>query len=343
MADYAKLQGMLEAALTRAASECGMLLGQELAISDVAHRKVTKEDYFARLENAALFVGIDSQDEYQGRFHLVFALRDAIVLSSMLLGVPVARIAEKKRLAIFEPDDEDAFSEIANQVTGSFNTVFKPSLPKKVHLKQLSPKKFIPGKDEVTDEEPFADGEYCLFDAQIGIPGQDMERIELVLPVHLATLFDLQDGKVSAVEEEAPADEGEPVSGQPEEAGEQPATVLILEGDPAERDALRDILAATGMRPLDAPFDADIGSIFSREGIKAVLLGVESADDREFSLCARIRSYFPELPAPIIICAQQWTRTGVLKALKHGARDVVLKPYGHDELTAKVSRLLNVA
>jgi CheY-like chemotaxis protein len=339
MADFPKLQNMLESALAQASSECGMLLGQELAVSDVTCGKITKSDYFGRLENAALIVGINSQDEYPGQFYLVFALRDAIVLSSMLLGVPPARIVEKKRLAIFEVDDEDAFSEIANQVIGSFNTVFKPHLPKKVHLKQLAPRKFIPDNDTVTEEEPFADGDYCLFAAQLSVPGQDMERVELLLPVQLATLFDLQDGTVNDVEEE-PAVSDEATEDAPA-AAEAPAAVLILDDNPEERERFREILAASGVRPLDAPLNADLGTMISREGVRAVLLGVEQANDNEFSLCARIGSHFPDVAAPIIICARQWTRTGVLKALKHGASDILLSPFEQEELTAKVSRLMN--
>ncbi len=341
MSGYPKLQSMLESALTQASSECGMLLGQELTVSDIACRTTTKEEYFGRQENAILVVGINSQGEYPGQFYLLFALRDAIVLSSMLLGVPPARIIEKKRLAIFEHDDEDAFSEIANQIIGSFNTVFKPHLPKKVHLKQLAPKKFIPGNDTVTEEEPFADGDYCLFDAQFSVPGQDLERVELLIPVPLATLFDLQDGTVNEVADE-PASVDEVTEGAPAPE-EEPAAVLILDDNPEERERFREILAASGVIPLDAPLNADLVAMISGKGVKAVLVGVEQADENEFTLCSRIRSHFPDVAAPIIMSARQWTRTGVLKALKHGARDILLVPFEQEELTNKVIRLMNAA
>jgi len=44
-------------------------------------------------------------------------------------------------------------------------------------------------------------------------------------------------------------------------------------------------------------------------------------------------------PVPIIMCAQRWTRTAVLKALKYGAQDIIIKPCDPDELASKVKRL----
>jgi DNA-binding NarL/FixJ family response regulator len=48
-------------------------------------------------------------------------------------------------------------------------------------------------------------------------------------------------------------------------------------------------------------------------------------------------------PLAIIMCAPNWTRTGVLKALKYGAKDILLKSCDADELVTKVSRFLKAA
>jgi CheY-like chemotaxis protein len=338
MQELPKLQTMLEKALAQAASECGMLLGHELAVGEAASRQLSRDDYFGALENASFVVGIESKEEYQGTFHLVFALRDAIVLSSLLLGVPPARIQEKKRLAIIEEDDVDAFSEIANQVTGSFNAVFKPSLPKKVHLKQLTPKKFIPGKDTIDGKEPIVDGDYYLLQVPLQMAGHDLEQVDLLIPLQLARLFDLQNGE-GAEEEAASA----PSPEQPEESGAgapRLPSVLILEDNDAERQQFRDILAASGVGAVDAPLSADLKKVLEDGGVKAVLVGIDNSDDQELSLCFKVKSQFREVSVPIIVCARQWTRSGVLKALKYGARDILLKPCPPEELTAKVMKLM---
>lgn len=340
MAELPKLHSMLNAALERAVTDCSTLLGHELAVRETSGRQVGRDAYFGGMEDASFLVGIESQGEYPGMFHLVLSLRDAIVLSGLLLGVPAARVTEKKKLAIVDTDDADAFAEIANQVTGSFNAVFKPLLPRKVHLKQLAPQKFIPGTDRVGGGEPVADGDYYLLEAQLAVAGHELEPLDILIPLPLANIYDLQDGsrnEDAAAEGEtgeAPAAGGE---------GEPAGAVLILEANAADRQLFQEILAASGVKPVVAALDADLAKVLGQEGVKAVVMGVGNADDWELSLCGRIKSHCTEIPIPVIVCARQWTRTGVLKALKYGAREVMLKPCPPDELAAKVTRLMKAA
>lgn len=121
MADIAKLQKILDAALQQAGEESSMLLGQGLAINASDVLQTNRMSFFTDMEDAMFVVGVETREDYPGQFYMIFSLRDAILLSSMLLGIPPARISEKRKLAIMEPDDYDAFGEIMNQVIGSFN------------------------------------------------------------------------------------------------------------------------------------------------------------------------------------------------------------------------------
>jgi DNA-binding response OmpR family regulator len=40
--------------------------------------------------------------------------------------------------------------------------------------------------------------------------------------------------------------------------------------------------------------------------------------------------------------AECWTRTAVLKALKYGARDIIMKPFNGDDVTTKVRRYCKI-
>jgi len=167
-----------------------MLLGQELSIALSDSLSTSKTSYFGCLDDACFVIGVDSRESYVGQFYLVFSLRDAIVMSSILLGIPPARIQEKKRLCIIENDDFDAFSEIANMINGSFNTVFQGSLANKVHLKLLSPKKFIPEVDQLSDDEPLPEGEYLMFRSKLEMPGQELNHLDVLIPVEWVNQFD---------------------------------------------------------------------------------------------------------------------------------------------------------
>jgi CheY-like chemotaxis protein len=307
------------------------------------------------LEDSAFVVGVESREDYPGRFFMVFALRDAILMGGILLGIPPARISEKRKLLILEADDTDAFSEIANQVIGSFNSVFQPCLPSKVHLKQLPPTKFVPQMDEITADSPLPDGEYLVYKAQIRLKGEEMNRFDILVPIPLAVLFDPQE----TVKEQA-CDEAESVGDQaeslrklfPSDAGEQgeptasvqPGSaacshkILIIDDDTRDLDRVREFLAQSGFIPITSHFGVDLGKVFAEEGIGAVVLGASKTEEWELTLCRRIREQSPDPGIPIFMCAPQWTRTGVLKAVKNGAREIMLKPCEKNELLAKLDK-----
>ncbi len=337
MKELPNLREMLEASLVQAANECGQLLGVDLYMDGSVAGPISKADYFAEITGASLIVGIESKEEYQGKFYMVVDLKDAIVLSSTLLGIPPSRVVEKQRLAIFDPDDVDAFSEIANQITGSFNTVFQPFLPRKVHLKQLVPQKYIPEeqKGNADEAETIPNGEYYLVKPKMVMPGFDLERFDLLVPLQLAVQFNVQERKQGKSEEKE-QDQDDEYSADEIDG---PA-VLVLEDNSTDRRQFSEILAANGVKPVMAAYDADLKRLVTMQNVKAVLLGVANADEQELALCIKIANLFPNIPAPIIMCARQWTRASVLKALKFGAKEILLKPCSSEELSAKVMKYL---
>jgi CheY-like chemotaxis protein len=353
MDGYTTLYGMLETALKQAGDESGMLLGQDLSIALSDSLSTSKSSYFGGLEDGCFVLGVDSGEAYGGQFYLVFSLRDAIVLSSILLGIPPARIQEKKRLSIIENDDIDAFSEIANMVNGALNTVFQGSLPSKVRLKLLSPKKYIPEIDPLSEAEPLPDGDYLMFRSRLEMPGQEMNHLDVLIPVALANLFDPQ--PVAA--ESAPgfaaeneADDGGIDGGGGTESAETALAVVdgvdsivVLEDDEEQRQQMIALLSFTGYQIAEGTLNADIKELFAGRNVKLVIIGSQDADDRELAVCIKVNAMRQDSPPPIIMSAECWTRTAVLKALKYGARDIIIKPFNGDDVTSKVRRYCKIS
>jgi CheY-like chemotaxis protein len=350
MDGYTTLHEMLESALKQAGEESGMLLGQELSVTLSDSLKTTKKTYFSDLDDSCFVVEVESREAYIGQFYLVFSLRDAIVMSSTLLGIPPARIQEKKRLSIIESDDIDAFSEIANMINGSFNTVFQGSLPNKAHLKLLSQKKFIPEVDELTDDEPLPEGDFLMFRSKLEMAGQELNHLDVLIPVELGNQFD-PPAEVSAeetvaaeevaviVEEKQTAEVEETTPDKEQVPAESGAdSIVVLEDDEFERQHMIGAIEFTGYEVVEGTLNADIKELFSGRNVRLVLIGSMDADDRELAVCIKINAIRQDAPPPIIMSAQRWTRTAVLKALKYGARDIIIKPCGEDELAAKVRR-----
>jgi CheY-like chemotaxis protein len=341
MEKFPKLEKMLLAALNQSALDGGMLLGHDLTVKESEFSTCNKQDYVKKLEDASFIIGVKSQEDYEGKFYLVVTLRDAILLGSLLLGVPPARASEKMKLAILETDDVDAFNEFTNQVIGSFNSVFKPALPKKVHLKLLESNKFIPGSNEINADEPLPDGEYFLFRSEFAIPQQELDRIDILIPAPLASFYDLQENpgaEASTAEQGAADDDAETPAGA---TGGR--TVLILENNSFDMQFFQETLSSNEIKAISAPLDADLSGFFSTGQVKAVLLGAADVDDHELSICIKIKSISPNNPVPVIMCAPEWTRAGVLKALKYGASDIMVKPCTQDELKGKLAKYLNAA
>ncbi|MEI6306538.1 MAG: response regulator, partial [Deltaproteobacteria bacterium] len=117
-----------------------------------------------------------------------------------------------------------------------------------------------------------------------------------------------------------------------------PDSIVVLEDNETERQLMISAIEFTGFEVVEGTLNADLKELFSNRNVRLVLIGSMDADDRELALCIKINAIRQDAPPPIIMTAERWTRTAVLKALKYGARDIIIKPCGEDELAAKVRR-----
>lgn len=315
-----------------------MLLGQNLTVAASDILNTDRKSYLAGEDNAIYVVGVESREAYPGRFYLLFSLADAIVMSSILLGIPAPRIQEKRRLSIQEPDDVDAFGEIANQVIGSFNSVFQPKLPEKVHLKLLAPQKYVPELDSLTEELPFPEGSYLMYRAPLEIAGHEMNRLDIMIPHPLADLFDPQPlAHPPARAEAACADQ---VEQEPEQESGAPRSILVL-GDDEGRHEIVEGLAPMGLNLIDAPLGADLPPLFSRGDVRVAVISLRHTADRDLAICRRVVPMVDKGGGAVLLCAPEWTRSAVLKALKAGAKGILMHPLEPQELSSKVGKILN--
>lgn len=331
MAAFEKLQSMLDAAMKQAGEESSMLLGQSMTVAASDVLNTNRKSYLGDEDNPIYVVGVESREAYPGRFYLLFSLGDTIVMSSILLGIPGPRIQEKRRLSIQEPDDVDAFGEIANQIIGSFNSIFQPKLPEKVHLKLLPPQKYVPGTDPLSDEAPFPDGEYLMYRAPLQIEGHEMNMVDILISHPLANLFDPQPEEALAAPEpeaEAAAREGAPLP-----------SILVL-GDDEGRQELVEGLSESGLKLIDAPLGADLPGLFSQGDVRAAFISLKQTSDRDLAICRRVVPMVDRSGGAVVLSAPEWTRTAVLKALKAGVKGVVMPPFDPHELAGKLEKIL---
>lgn len=348
MDGYKTLYGILETALKEAGGECAMLLGQELSITLSESSLTSKSSYFGGLEDCCFIMGINSTESYEGRFYLVFTLRDAIVMSSILLGIPPERIKQKQLLSIIEKDDIDAFAEIGNMVNGALNTSFLATLPNKVGLKLLPPKKYTPKTDELSPEEPLPDGDYLQFRSKLELPGLEMEHLDVLIPKDLANLFDPQSAVEEAAGDKKKSAECDTQSLDEEGSEADSAipngvkSIVVLEDDADLRRQIVELLAFTGFQIAEGTLNADLKELFAGRNVKLAVIGSQNADDSVLAVCIKVHAMRQDSPPPIIMIAERWTRIAALKALKYGASDIIIKPFDAEEVVSKVRRYCKI-
>jgi DNA-binding response OmpR family regulator len=115
-------------------------------------------------------------------------------------------------------------------------------------------------------------------------------------------------------------------------------SIVVLEDDDTDRQQMVEAVAFTGYQVVEGTLNADLKELFTNRNVRLVLIGSMDADDRELAVCIKINAIRQDDPPPIIMSAHRWTRTAVLKALKYGAREIIIKPCGEEELTSKVRR-----
>src|SRR5262249_26814720 len=117
----------------------------------------------------------------------------------------------------------------------------------------------------------------------------------------------------------------------------QSATVLIVDDEPAIRRLLRTSLVAQGYGTIEAATGAEAVAQAHAQKPDLVLLdlGLPDMDGLEV-----IRILRTAAPVPIVTLSSREDERGKVAALDEGADDYVTKPFGIDELTARLRAAL---
>jgi two-component system, OmpR family, KDP operon response regulator KdpE len=114
-------------------------------------------------------------------------------------------------------------------------------------------------------------------------------------------------------------------------------TVLVIEDDRRYRDLLELNLTRHGYEALLAPDGLTGLNLLERDAPELVILDLLLPDMNGFEVCRRIREYSA---VPIIILTGRAEAAQKVRGLRAGADDYVTKPFGAEELLARVAAVL---
>jgi two-component system KDP operon response regulator KdpE len=115
------------------------------------------------------------------------------------------------------------------------------------------------------------------------------------------------------------------------------ATILIVEDEPPIRRLLRTTLGAHDYRTLEAATGAEALSALRHHRPDLVLLDLGLPDIDGLELISRVRA---GSPVPIVVLSSRGEEAAKVAALDSGADDYVTKPFGADELLARLRAAL---
>ncbi|QXX73899.1 response regulator [Methylovirgula sp. HY1] len=113
-----------------------------------------------------------------------------------------------------------------------------------------------------------------------------------------------------------------------------PLRILIIDDEPPIRRFLRTSLAAQGYRVLEAETGAAGLDMIRSNPVDVLVLDLGLADISGFEIIRRLRDQGSAVP--IIILSSRDDEAGKVTALDLGADDYVTKPFGVDELLARI-------
>jgi two-component system, OmpR family, KDP operon response regulator KdpE len=116
--------------------------------------------------------------------------------------------------------------------------------------------------------------------------------------------------------------------------------VLVVDDNPQIRRALRTILISHGFVVLDARTGEEALDVIRNEHIDIILLDVNLPGMSGFETCKEIRR---KSDVPIIMITVRNSERDKVQAFDVGADDYIVKPFGAEELTARVRATLRRA
>lgn len=113
--------------------------------------------------------------------------------------------------------------------------------------------------------------------------------------------------------------------------------VLLISEQKSDADTFVKILSSAAYDCQVLTFQDEVKELFQQHPILGIFLIMTQDGEKGFASAIKLQSAGRPLP-PIIFAGSEWTRSAVLRAVKYGAKDILIIPASEDEIQDKATR-----
>ena len=127
------------------------------------------------------------------------------------------------------------------------------------------------------------------------------------------------------------------ITSQPAAEPTGPPIVLLIGDQKTDADPFVEILSSAQYECRVLTFQEEVKELFQQHKILGIFLIMKQVGEKGFASAIKLQSAGQPLP-PIIFTGSEWTRSAVLRAVKYGAKDILVMPASGDEIQDKVDK-----
>jgi len=329
---------LLNTSMAKMSEELSALLGGTLQVVPEEHAAFSKEGFLEQAGGKQIMTRMDIRGGGQGEAFLFVEVKTAVYLGGALIMLPDGELEETARNEEFGDDARDAYGEVTNIISGVYTAIFEGKYHAKLGFVKTSMEIVVPAKVAPQSDEVIPNQAYYLSVGQIQYNGKNLGRVQMAIPASVLELEDLLRPEDELVaDDEAKnigerqrtvaddvADQSEPKPVVPSPGKLPEATdVLIYTDDDKEGGRIAAELQQIGYVPRVLHFKDPVTSVLTAR-IQMIFLVMQEVSEQGFGVAIKISS--AGLSVPLVAAGPAWTRTLVLKAVKYGARDILITP-----------------
>lgn len=311
-----KYEETLISTFPRICNDSCKLTNKQFFLTDPVLRIAALKSFFSKDETYGL-AKLAIEEFYDGEMLLIFTVKDAITIGSILLALEDNAIRENANKRVFDADGLDAFKEFCNQVCGMLDNELRPKLPKPVHLKLTTIHTINSSNVNTALSEDAINEECLILTAKMRILGFDDGQFTISLSKLIGEEFFCE-----AIEDENKKFKG---------------TILAIDDSKLDLRIMKKFLS-NEYQVMVAESANNALSMLQKHRIDLVLMDIYMPGVDGLTLCERIKRNAMSDDIPIIICSASPTQDNVVKAVRAGAVDFLVKPFTRQKLLEKISK-----